>query len=180
MQRGAEEMKVRSLSHVGVTVSNFEKAVRWYHEIFGCYLISELHLDVEQVENLYELYGLKDTSIRIGFLRFPKGGVIEIFEFSPTLEKVKIQWNRPGLTHVALDVKNIHKVYKSLKTKGVHFFSEPQRNNGSDWVFLKDPDGNLIEIMDLKMNYHAIRILGGLVGKVMKKGSFKQYYAVKE
>ncbi|WP_157949984.1 VOC family protein [Vallitalea okinawensis] len=173
-------MKARSLSHVGVTVTDFENAVRWYHDTFGCYLISELHLDKEQVEGLYELYGLKDTSIRIGFLRFPKGGVIEIFEFSPTLEKSKVKWNQPGYTHVALDVKNVNKVYQCLKAKGVQFYSEPQKNNGSDWVFLKDPDGNLIEIMDLKFNYHAIRLLGGIVGRVMKHGSFKKYYRLKE
>ncbi len=169
-------MKVRSLSHGGLTVNNFEESVKWYHETFGCYLISEQYLTKEQVKDLEELYGVKDTEVRLGFLRFPKGGVIEIFQFSPPGEKENMIWNKPGPTHLTLDVKHIHKWYNELLEKGIHFFSEPQVTDGNEWVFLKDPDGNLIELIDLKFNYLAIRLLGGIIGKTMKKGKFKEYY----
>lgn len=169
-------MKIRSLSHVGLTVSNFEKAVKWYHEHFGCWLISEQTLGKEQVNKLYELYGLRDTTIRLGFLRFPKGGVIEIFEFNPSLPSEKTLWNKPGPTHITLDVKNVHKWYNDLKDRGVYFFSEPQNTDGNQWVFLKDMDGNLIELIDLKLNYPAIRLFGALAGKQMAKTKFKNYY----
>lgn len=55
-------MKVRSLSHAGLTVSNFEAAVKWYHEIFGSWLISEQVLESEQVKDLYNLYGVEDAT----------------------------------------------------------------------------------------------------------------------
>ena len=32
-------MKARSLSHAGITVSDFNKAVRFYSDIFGCPLV---------------------------------------------------------------------------------------------------------------------------------------------
>ena len=66
--------------------------------------------------------------------------------------------------------------YKKLSAKGVKFFSEPQKTGTVDWVFLSDPDGNLIEIIDLKGNFFAIKYLGGLVGALMKKTKFKKYY----
>lgn len=169
-------MKIRSLSHVGLTVSNFENAVKWYHEIFGFLLIAEQVLEEIQVEKLYSLYKLHDTKVRFGFLRAPKGGVVEIFEFTPALEKENVCWNKPGITHITMDVKNVWFWYEKLKGKGVKFFSEPQNTEGNEWVFLEDPDGNLIELIDLKSNYTIIRVLGGVVGKILKRKGFKKYY----
>lgn len=173
---GGAYVRIRSISHAGLTVRDFEKAVKWYYDMFGLRLVSEQVLEKEQVEMLYPLYGIHNTRIRLGFLRAPKGGVIEIFEFTPVLDAQKTVWNRPGLTHFALDVKNVNKWYNTLKEKGVYFFSGPQNTDGTDWVFLKDPDGNLIELIDLKGNYSALRLLGGIVGRVMVRGKFKNYY----
>lgn len=170
-------MKIRSVGHVGLTVSNFENSVKWYSEMFGFKLISEQIINMDQVEELFKLYRLKNTAIRLGFLRGPKGGVIEIFEFSSCLPAEHAVWNKPGPTHIALDVKNINKWYDTLENKGVEFFSRPQNTDGTDWVFLSDPDGNLIELMDLKHNYFIIRWLGGIVGKLMAKGKFNKYYS---
>lgn len=169
-------MKIRSLSHAGLTGSNFEDSVKWYNEIFGGWLISEQVLESEQVKELYNLYGVEDATVRLGFLRFPKGGVIEIFEFTPSLPSKAMEWNRPGPTHITFDVKNVQACYEELKAKGIYFFSSPQSTDGNEWVFLKDPDGNLIELIDLKANYPAIRLLGRFVGKIMAKGKFKKYY----
>lgn len=170
-------MKIKSFSHVGLTVSNFENAVKFYSDTFGFKLISEQILGKEQVEKLYPLYKLHNTTVRLGFLRAPKGGVVEIFEFSPTLPAEHPVWNKPGPTHFTLDVRNVRKWYDTLIKKGIHFFSEPQETDGTDWVFLKDPDGNLVELIDLKINYPIIRLLGGLAGNVMAKTKFKKYYA---
>ncbi|NDI34980.1 VOC family protein [Chengkuizengella sediminis] len=169
-------MKIKSISHVGLTVSNFEQAVKWYSDFFGFKLISEQTLDKKQVDKLYPLYHLHDTTIRLGFLRGPKSGIIEIFEFSNTLPTEHIIWNKIGATHITLDVKNVHKWYQHLKSRGIHFFSEPQTTAGTDWVFLKDPDGNLIELIDLKANYTIIRLVGNIAGKMMAKGKYKKYY----
>ena len=125
---------------------------------------------------LRNLYNCVDCSLKLGFLRIPGGGVIEIFEFSKTLPAEKVCWNKPGVTHLTLNVANTHKMYKRLKDKGVEFFSVPQHSGGADWVFMKDPDGNLIEIIDLKFNYYAIKYLGRLVGCLLKATKFKNYY----
>lgn len=169
-------MKIRSLSHVGLTVTNFDKAVKWYYDVFGLKLISEQILEEKQVNKLFDLYRIRDVKIKLGFLRSPKGGVVEIFEFSKKVPMEHVVWNKPGPTHVTFDVKNVSKWYKRLSQKGVHFFSEPQKTGTTDWVFLKDPDGNLIELIDLKLNYHVIRKLGALVCNIFKKTSFKKYY----
>lgn len=168
-------MKIKSLSHVGITVSDFEKTVNWYDKMFGFKLIDEQFMTEEQVNKLTNLYGIKNMSIHLGFLRCPKGGVIEIFEFSEKEEGQKVIWNRNGITHLTLDVNHVEKWYCKLREKGVSFFSEPQRTGAVEWVFLQDPDGNLIELIDLKSNYFSIRHLGFIVEKVMCK-KYQKYY----
>lgn len=170
-------MKVKSLSHIGLTVSDFEAAVRWYHDKFGCRLIDENILPPAQVTALKNLYGVEDTSIKLGFLRAPGGGVVEIFEFEEKLKMEKVRWNRPGLTHMTFDVKNVERWYKKLKGDGVQFFSEPQTTKGADWVFLKDPDGNLIELIDMKMNNTIIKsFVGAFVALIFGRSKYKAYY----
>lgn len=170
-------MKIQSFSHVGITVKNFSKAVRWYDEVLGLTLISELELSKEKIQLLKTLYNLpQGTTVKLGFLRSPKGGVVEIFEFSKTLP-VQHSWNRPGATHFALDVKNIKKWYSHLqKRKDIVLLCEPQNTKGNEWFFFRDPDGNLIELIDLKLNYFAIRYLGWIVHLVMRNFVFRNYY----
>ncbi len=170
-------MKIRSFSHVGLTVSDFGKAVKWYYDMFGFRLIEEQIIDKEQVNNLSGLYGLHDVDIRLGFLQVPKGGVLEIFEILPSLPAGRTVWNKPGLTHFTLDVKNVGKWCRLLQAKGVHFFSEPQKTGNTEWVFMEDPDGNLIELIDMKANYFAVKYFAGIAGKLMSRSKFKKYYS---
>ncbi len=169
-------MKVKSLSHVGITVSNFEKAVKWYWDIFKFPLVAEETMDEKQIEVLYGLYGLKNTKLRLGFLRTPGGAVLEIFEFTPAIKSDKVCWNKIGLTHLTLDVRNVKKWYKKLKEKGVTFLCEPQKTGPNEWVFMQDMDGNLIELIDLKFNYIALRYLGAIVAPILRKLQFGKYY----
>lgn len=170
-------MRIKSLSHVGITVSNFEKSVKWYWDVFRFPLISESTIDADTVEKLNKLYNLeKGVSIRLGFLRLPKGGVIEIFEFNK-LEKFNHCWNRIGTTHFTIDVNCIDKWFKKLSSRtDVTILSEPTKTDGSDWFFFRDPDGNLIELIDHHFNYFAIHVLGKIAGFFMRKTKFKKYY----
>lgn len=169
-------MKAVGLNHIGVTVGDFQKAVSWYHHCFGCYLISQMELKEEKIKELETLYELENTSVKLGFLRLPGGGVIEIFQFIPQVEEVAKVWNAPGLTHFTMDVRNIDKWYKRLKNLGVNILCDPQRNNGVDWFFIKDPWGNRIELMDMHMNYRANKWFGGLLGVLLKRKSYATYY----
>jgi len=159
-----------------LTVTNFESAVSWYHKHFGFVLISEKVLDKKTVTELWPLYQVANTTVRLGFLRAPGGQVLEIFEFSNQVKDPRQVWNAPGVTHFTLDVKHVHQ-WVSQNRGILNFIIEPQTTDGNDWVFLRDPDGNLIELIDLKMNYHIIRKLGGIVGAVMKKTIYKRYYS---
>ncbi len=171
-------MKIKSFSHAGITVKDFGKAVRWYWDVFKMPLLSELDLDADTVSSLKKLYNLKDgISVKLGFLRCPKGGVIEIFQFSENADPDHA-WNRPGPHHLTLDANGIKKWHEKLSAMDdVEVLCDPQFSEGSEWFFFRDPDGNLIELIDLKFNYFAIRKLGKLAGFIMRKTQFKNYYS---
>lgn len=170
-------MRIKSLSHAGITVKDFGKAVKWYWDVFKFPLLSEVELDAEKVSSLKKLYNMNDgISVKLGFLRCPKGGVIEIFEFTENVEP-NHAWNRPGPHHFTLDATDIKGWHKKLTAMpDVEVLCEPNFSEGSWWFFFRDPDGNLIELIDLKFNYFAIRKLGKLAGFFMRKGMFKKYY----
>jgi len=170
-------MKAHSICHAGLTVKSFEAAVRWYHETFGFLLISEDILEPEATKALFPLYKVEGARVRMGFLRAPGGAILEIFEFSPKAPFKDAVWHMPGYTHFAMNVKGVAAWYERLKAKGESFVTDPQRTGNVDWVFMKDPDGNLVELIDLKALRPAIRLVGGLLGASLKKGKFAKYYA---
>jgi glyoxylase I family protein len=170
-------MKARTFSHVGITVSDFNRAVRFYWDVFGCPLVGVADAPPERVR---AFFGVDDPapSCRIGWIRVPGGGVLEIFAFEPRLPPVAIPWNRVGLTHFSFNVRNLQKWYDQLEAKGVTLVSRPERSpRGHSFFFAKDFDGNLIELMDLGYMYHVLAWLGPLGGWLFRRGMYSKYYA---
>jgi catechol 2,3-dioxygenase-like lactoylglutathione lyase family enzyme len=173
-------MRIKSISHAGLTVSDFERSVAWYHEHFGFLLVSEDILDQETTSSLFPLYGVREARVRMGFLRAPGGSVIELFEFEPARRGGPAIWNAPGFTHVAFNVSGVAKWIGMLGSKGVEFVTPAQRTGNIDWAFFKDPDGNLVELIDLKASRPALKLVGGILGSALKRGKFAGYYKSKE
>jgi catechol 2,3-dioxygenase-like lactoylglutathione lyase family enzyme len=143
-------MKVRSFSHTGITVSNFNRAVQFYWDVFGCPLVGVADTPTARVQSFF---GVKSDapSCKIGWIRVPGGATIEIFEFAPRQPPIDVPWNRVGLTHLSFNVRNIHKWHDYLTGKGVECLGTPEQSPRGHWFFFaKDLEGNLIEIMDLR------------------------------
>ena len=173
-------MTARSFSHVGITVSDFNRAVRFYWEVFGCPLVGVADTPSERVRTFFGVEAA-DPRCKIGWIRVPGGGVLEIFEFNPQQPFTQGPWNRVGLTHFSINVRGIHKWHDYLKRKGVTIVSEPSKSpNGGQWFFfIKDCDGNLIEMMDLGWMHYLLQWGGPLGGFLFRRGRYKQYYLPK-
>lgn len=176
-------MKARSFSHVGITVRDFNEFVRFYWDVFGCPLVGVSDSPTDRVRGFFGVDS-PAPSCKIGWIRMPGGSVLEIFEFNPQQPIAPGPWNRVGLTHFSINVKDVHKWHAYLKSKNVTIVSEPaQSPNGGQWFFfIRDCDGNLIELMDLGKLYHVLRWFGPLGGFLARKGwvpeklSYTQYY----
>lgn len=169
-------MKAGTFSHVGITVSDFNRAVKFWWEIFGCPLVGVADAPPERVRGFFGV-DVPGASCKIGWIRFPGGSVIEIFHFEPKQPPIEVPWNRIGQTHICVNVRNIHKWHDYLKAKGVDIVCPPEQSPRGHWLFfVRDFDGNLIEITDLKFMYHVLRWLGPLGGWIFRRGMYKQYY----
>ena len=169
-------MRARSFSHTGVTVSDFNKFVSFYADNFGCRLVGVGDSDPERVRTVFGVDHEMPTC-RIGWLRTPGGGMLEIFDFTPEKPAEDIVWSRVGLTHISFDVKNSYKWHDDLKAKGVEIVSEvEQSKHGHTFFFAKDCDGNLIELIDLRARYLPLKWLGAFAGWLFRRGRYKQYY----
>lgn len=169
-------MKARSFSHSGITVSNFNRAVRFYWEIFGCPLVGVADTPPDRIRTFFGI-DADQCSCKIGWIRVPGGAVLEIFAFEPNIPAATIPWNRIGLTHISFDVRNLEKWYAYLQSRGVECVSKPERSpRGHSFFFVRDFDGNLIELMDLGYKYHVLNWLGPLGGWIFRRGMYKRYY----
>jgi catechol 2,3-dioxygenase-like lactoylglutathione lyase family enzyme len=169
-------VKVRSFSHVGITVSNFNTAVNFYWDIFKCPLVGVSDTSPDRVRSFFKV-DHEIPTCKIGWIRVPGGGVIEIFEFNPRSERIDVPWNQVGLTHLCFNVRGIQKWYDHLINKGVECASKPERSpRGHTFFFVKDFDGNLIEITDLGYMYYVLGWFGSLGGLIFRYGMYKRYY----
>ncbi len=169
-------MKARSFSHAGITVSNFNRSVKFYWEVFGCPLVGVADTPPDRVKTFFGIDAAQ-PSCKIGWIRVPGGAVLEIFEFQPQQPMGSVPWNRVGLTHISFNVSNLDRWHAYLTSKGVECLSRPEKSpRGHSFFFAKDCDGNLIEMMDLGYKYHVLKWLGPLGGWIFRRGMYKQYY----
>jgi len=176
-------VKARSFSHGGITVSDFNKAVKFYWEVFGCPLVGVADTPPDRVRTFFgvrpvtSLVASVDPTCKIGWIRVPGGGVLEIFEFRPQFPPEPVRWNQVGLTHISFNVRNLQRWHDFLVSKGVECVSQPERSpRGHSFFFAKDFDGNLIELMDLGYMYYVLGWLGPIGGWLFRRGMYKQYY----
>ena len=187
-------MKARSFSHCGITVSSFNKAVKFYWEVFGCPLVGVADTPPDRVRSFFGVAteaesrrspaearsataGEGGPRCKIGWIRVPGGAVLEIFEFQPQLPPRVVPWNGVGLTHISFNVRNLNKWHDYLTRKGVECVSRPERSpRGHSFFFARDFDGNLIELMDLGYMHYVLQWLGPLGGWIFRRGMYRQYY----
>jgi catechol 2,3-dioxygenase-like lactoylglutathione lyase family enzyme len=169
-------LNVRSFSHTGITVSNFNRFVQFYWEVFGCPLVGVADTPPDRVRSFFGVDG-PGASCKIGWIRVPGGAVLEIFEFQPQLPARTVPWNGVGLTHISFNVRNLQKWHDYLVSKGVEIISTPERSpRGHSFFFVKDCDGNLVELMDLGYMYYVLGWFGPLGGWLFRRGMYRQYY----
>ena len=169
-------MKARSLSHTAITVTDFDRFVQFYAEHFGCRLVAVGESEPEKVRTFFGV-DAEEAKCRIGWLRTPGGGMLEIFEFTPRQPAQKVVWSRVGMTHISFDVKDCYKWHDYLVKKGVSIVSEVEKSkHGHTFFFIKDCDGNLIELIDLKYRYPLLRHLGWIGGWLFRRGMYKEHY----
>ena len=94
--------------------------------------------------------GLQQSAANAAMLKIGET-FLEVFEFSapePATQTGDRPVNNHGITHICLEVADIDAEYERLKSAGMRFNCAPQRQDGSSMVYGRDPDGNVLELIE--------------------------------
>ena len=131
--------------HFGVTVADLERAVTFYRDVLGLAVSDRFTVSGESFAEGVGVPGATGT-----FAHLDGGGArIELVEYDPagpTRSAGRV--NEPGTAHLGLAVEDVDEFYGSLPAD-VETVSDPRTTeSGTRICFLRDPEGNLVEILD--------------------------------
>ena len=131
------------VSHIGINTRDLDAALHFYKDILGMEISRQI-VPAEDLPPESPLYAFRGRPFMTQLTA--KGGVvIEIFSPTEGREEITINRNNFGMTHFCLDVTDMAEALRILKEENVTIESEPGPTGGAAWI--RDPDGNLIELM---------------------------------
>jgi lactoylglutathione lyase len=134
--------------HTGIVVSRIDGAIKFWTELLG------FKVKVDQIEEgdfIDKLLGLSNVSVRTVKLSAQDGSMIELLQFNS--HKSLSTWDgtafKTGLTHVALNVKDIFLTVSVLETNGYLKVNEIQKSLDQKVLvcYLNGYEGLLLELV---------------------------------
>jgi len=140
-----------SVAHVGMTVTDIEKISGFYIKYFG-FVKDYGHFFGEDFFEKHAALFRQRAGVQAAMqmIKSPDGVMFELFQFSNAENKGAAEWQRTGYHHIALRVDDLPAVCERMQNDGVEFYMAPAKRSEDDgrWVYLKDPDGNMVELWD--------------------------------
>ena len=136
------------LTHVGICVSDLERALRFYRDGLGFRFEHELHVEGEPSDTLLRLRGVNLDAVYL-----VRDGVhIELLGFAspPAPGRRPRPMHEPGLTHLSFRVADLDATLTALRAAGERVLDETiirMPSVGAAACFVEDPDGQLIELV---------------------------------
>ncbi|KAB1189982.1 VOC family protein [Haloferax sp. MBLA0076] len=139
-------MTTPTAHHVGLTVGDLDSAVTFYRDVLGLSVLDRFEVGGEAFSTAV---GVENATGRFAHL---DGGDarIELVEYDPEGDsRDDATLDQPGATHLGLSVDDVDAVVEGLPSH-VETLSDPQTTeSGTRIVFLRDPEGNLVELLDV-------------------------------
>lgn len=137
---------IKSLGHVGLSVSNMEKSLEFYRDFLGMKVLMQLNIDDDRIGKVIGTRGAKCKITHLG----SGGMILELFEYTNPkgCNKAKgIKQYDHGLTHLGFEVDDFHNHIEQLKEKSVRLLGEPMEFRPNVWiVYFYGPDGEVCEL----------------------------------
>lgn len=146
---------LRAITHIGITVSDLERSIRFYRDTLGLHLTGRMTMEGAEAD---ALFGMEGCRVRLAYLSAPEGGAaapsVELIEFAEGIRSVPTGFSTTGISELCLTVSDIDEAFHRLSQAGVRFLSEPQTFDftaqgfgRSRAVYFRDPDGTILELL---------------------------------
>jgi catechol 2,3-dioxygenase-like lactoylglutathione lyase family enzyme len=142
---------VTAFNHVGQCVTDLERSKRFYCELFGFSLEREITPPDETSARLMSL--TPPLGMTAAYL-VRDGLVLELLHYSAAGQTRPYRprtMNEPGLTHLSLSVDDIDDVCDQVGAYGGEVVAS---SNIGAAVFIRDPDGQLVELLPMAYRRH--------------------------
>lgn len=144
------------VNHVGITVSNLDKAIEFYEALFGEKIANK---DEIGGKGMAQSQGLDDTLIK--YANFHLDNInIDVLEYvKPESTQTSYSNEQISAMHMCLEVEDLEAAIERLKDIGVEPEGDPlyfeegdglQSGFGTGVVYFKDPDGTNLELIEPK------------------------------
>lgn len=139
------------IDHINIVVENLESARDFFLDL-GFEIKTSGKLEGEWID---KIVNLSDVNAEYIALSLPGHETnLELLKFNNPQDKTsqtKSKANQFGYRHMALEVKNIESVVKTLKDKGVRFYSDIQiYNKKKKLCYFEGPEGIILELAEYK------------------------------
>ena len=125
-------MNYLRIMHTCLNVMDLDRSIAFYQDRLGLKLRSRLEV--------------KENNAEIAFMEDPHGNAIEL-----TLWRDKKQLTEgDNFDHIAFGVEDMNSTIERLRTQGTAIAMEPFKLKGGSHqiAFIKDPDGNWLELIE--------------------------------
>lgn len=140
---------IKGFHHAALSTPDLDRCLRFYCGLLGCQVAWEFGWPAGTAA-ADAIVGLEGSAARAAMLKLGDS-FLEVFEFSAPAQPAAAG-RRPvhahGITHVALEVRDLHAEYARLAAAGVEFHCPPQAQDSGFVVYGRDPDGNVLELIE--------------------------------
>lgn len=137
--------------HTNIVTKNIDKLSKFYIDVFDCKVKSKGHMKGEWLDKAVNLKDAEINSIELTLPGYSEGyPYLEIFSYSDLIEGGTKSSNTTGYTHLSFEVEDVGSIYDKAILNGAFKYGElikKEFKSGTlTFVYIKDPDGNIIEI----------------------------------
>jgi catechol 2,3-dioxygenase-like lactoylglutathione lyase family enzyme len=138
-------MPANAYHHVALRVEDLDRSTRFYAEVFGGTVAVELELDPEFVQSIFE--GPEGST---GLNRVISFGswALELFQLVPGRPVPPTKQTEVGLMHFCVWTDDVLGTVELVKAAGGKARFPVRPWAGKHFVYVEDPDGHVIELLD--------------------------------
>ena len=141
---------ISGIQQVGIGVTNADEAFIWYNKHFGTDVV--VFKDAARAELMKRYTGGEGHErYAILALNMQGGGGFEIWEYRSRKSQpaaFEVQFGDTGIFVIKIKCRNVKAAYAEYQKAGLNLLSAPKENPGGiESFYLKDPYGNIFEVM---------------------------------
>lgn len=156
---------ILGFAHPAIVVSDLDRAVDFYCDAFGFRRFSEEHESWQDSPEIDAAIGSEGSNVR-GCMLAGHNCYLELFEFvAPRArgpEPSTLGPHEPGIRHISFFVDDVEAEYERVISMGASALGAPQKASGITAVYVRDPDGNIVELAEFPDPREDLRNLPGI------------------